>query len=67
MNRPLTSDLPLMELRLSEAHNNKDNIRLNITTAEHAAIEQSGKRNAGFEHCGIWLRQFNFISMLAIK
>ena len=51
------------ELEISRKRAAIENVLIPETTNAH--IERL--TSAGFEHCGVWLRQFNFISMLAIK
>lgn len=51
------------ELEISRKRAAIENVLIPETTQAH--IDRLTA--AGFEHCGVWLRQFNFISMLAIK
>jgi len=39
----------------------------NVLVPEATRVHVERLSSAGFEHCGVWLRQLNFISMLAIK
>lgn len=51
------------ELEISRKRAAIENVLIPETTNTHISRLSS----AGFEHCGVWLRQFNFISILAIK
>ena len=39
----------------------------NVLIPESIATHRSRLRNAGFRHVGVWLRHFNFVSMVAVK
>ena len=39
----------------------------NVLIAESIATHRARLRNAGFRHVGVWLRHFNFVSMVAVK
>ena len=51
------------ELEISRKRAAIENVLIPETTNAH--IERL--TSAGFEHCGVWLRHFNFVSILAIK
>ncbi len=39
----------------------------NVLMPESLAAHEARLKNAGFSHIGVWLRYFNFISVVAIK
>ena len=39
----------------------------NVLIPEPLATHEARLRDAGFGHVGVWLRQFNFVSIVAVK
>jgi tRNA (cmo5U34)-methyltransferase len=38
-----------------------------VLIPESIATHRARLKNAGFRHVGVWLRNFNFVSMVAVK
>ena len=51
------------DLELSRKRSALENVRIPETTAAHL----QRLRDAGFRHSGVWLRHFNFVSIVAIR